>query len=240
VRGPDLRAGARAARGGASVSHWQDEARGIEPWPGAKRLGWSMFCERCGDEVFQGPVVVDLADPDTLAAFDRRLLERLGAPREATAQGAGIDPKAARRLAAEVPAPLRPLADAERAALVWPTSMLAHLWMIWARGGRHDKHDYLDHVYLIGRRPDAIKIGFSRDYRRRFASLQTGAPEPLDLLLAMPGTRGDEGRLHRAFAADRLGGEWFRAEEVAEFGSYAADCLWRWQAGRERVIAEAA
>lgn len=57
----------------------------------------------------------------------------------------------------------------------------------------------------------AIKIGASGDLERRFRHLCVGSPTPLTLLLAIPGTLGDERRLHSMFAAERAHGEWFRA-----------------------------
>lgn len=80
---------------------WQEAARGIEPWDGAKLLNglrclwyWNGLDGPCGVTVrhedgrtqcgvwplTQGGYNPDLADPDTRAAFDRRLALRLGAP----------------------------------------------------------------------------------------------------------------------------------------------------------------
>lgn len=73
---------------------WQEAARGIEPWPGAKivgggivtkprptKKGWAHAIFPPRDiEVYEldcGRWTVDLADPDTRAAFDRRLALRL-------------------------------------------------------------------------------------------------------------------------------------------------------------------
>lgn len=84
------------------MSDWKTEARGIESWPYV-RLRW------CGSPALPpgvvliygvadlGPddlaqCVVDLADPDVLAAFDRRLALRLGAPVEAVREGVMIFP----------------------------------------------------------------------------------------------------------------------------------------------------
>jgi hypothetical protein len=58
-----------------------------------------------------------------------------------------------------------------------------------------------------------IKIGFTGNTpMARLSALQTGNPEPLRLLAAIPGVREDEQRLHERFAHIRIGGEWFRAE----------------------------
>lgn len=47
-----------------------------------------VFTTALSDDTCQH--VIDLTDPDTLAAFDRRLAIRLGAPREATREGVAI------------------------------------------------------------------------------------------------------------------------------------------------------
>jgi hypothetical protein len=87
---------------------WRELTRGIEPWDGAKLLnGLRCLWYRngadgpCGVTVrhedgrmqcgvwplTQGGYNPDLADPDTRAAFDRRLALRLGAPPEAVDEG---------------------------------------------------------------------------------------------------------------------------------------------------------
>ncbi len=65
-------------------------------------------------------------------------------------------------------------------------------------------------VYFIG--PiigGPVKIGFSRNPGRRMLRLSEGAPFPLQLLCAAPGTIYDEKRVHAEFAASRAHGEWF-------------------------------
>jgi hypothetical protein len=59
-----------------------------------------------------------------------------------------------------------------------------------------------------------IKIGVSNDPRRRLESMQTGSPEPLELLGVLPGGVDEERRLHRRFSAFRIHGEWFRGDET--------------------------
>lgn len=90
---------------------WKREAVGIEPWAGAVvcdpnapsrfarivGLGWGplgagdgwRIRENDGTEksASRGYFIPDLSDPDTLAAFDRRLALRLGAPEEAVREG---------------------------------------------------------------------------------------------------------------------------------------------------------
>jgi hypothetical protein len=55
-----------------------------------------------------------------------------------------------------------------------------------------------------------IKIGWSKDCRRRAFTLQVSLPYKLVVLGTRPGTLEDERDLHLAFSADRLEGEWFR------------------------------
>lgn len=56
-----------------------------------------------------------------------------------------------------------------------------------------------------------IKIGFTGTTpNTRLAALQTGNPEPLRLIGAVPGTKTDESRLHTRFSAAWVQGEWFR------------------------------
>ncbi|WP_127523631.1 GIY-YIG nuclease family protein [Mesorhizobium sp. Z1-4] len=58
---------------------------------------------------------------------------------------------------------------------------------------------------------DAIKVGFSRDPFVRASALKTGISSDMRLFLTVPGTRGDERRLHRRLRHQRLRGEWFKA-----------------------------
>lgn len=68
------------------------------------------------------------------------------------------------------------------------------------------------HIYFIQSQGNcAIKIGFTLDVERRARELQTGSPESLEIVGAMPGTVRDEKALHRHFHADHIRGEWFEA-----------------------------
>jgi len=61
-----------------------------------------------------------------------------------------------------------------------------------------------------------VKIGRARDVARRVASLQTGSPHELRVLLVLEGDREEE--MHWAFAKHRLRGEWFYwCDEIREF-----------------------
>lgn len=79
---------------------YEAEVRSIYPWIGAKLAGGGgMVTELWGNYVRttlnssprawdRDEYSVDLTDPDTLAAFDRRLALRLGAPEEYVKDGA--------------------------------------------------------------------------------------------------------------------------------------------------------
>lgn len=75
-------------------------------------------------------------------------------------------------------------------------------------------------VYFVqGVNGGPIKIGTSHSPQRRLMAMNTGSPEPLDLLVACRAPVGAEGRLHRIFAVGRLHGEWFSEDTpgLAEF-----------------------
>lgn len=55
-----------------------------------------------------------------------------------------------------------------------------------------------------------VKIGHSADVEARVASLQTAHVDTLRIIGTIPGGRAVEAALHASFAADRIGGEWFR------------------------------
>lgn len=59
---------------------------------------------------------------------------------------------------------------------------------------------------------DAIKIGFSSNWNKRLASLQTSSPSELKVLAVYYGPRSLELELHKKFAEYRIrqNGEWFR------------------------------
>jgi hypothetical protein len=54
-----------------------------------------------------------------------------------------------------------------------------------------------------------VKIGWAKDPAKRCRDLQTGSPHRLVVRAFIPGTIGDEARLHRQFRSSRLEGEWF-------------------------------
>lgn len=71
-------------------------------------------------------------------------------------------------------------------------------------------------VYFVTFDREFVKIGFATDITARMRALQTAMPQPLHLMLALPGTLKDERDLHRRFAADRVQGEWFRLSPEIE------------------------
>lgn len=60
---------------------------------------------------------------------------------------------------------------------------------------------------------DSVKIGFTRDLKRRTSQLNIASPERIGFCLVIPGTMRAEKALHRRFARYRLQGEWFRASD---------------------------
>lgn len=64
-----------------------------------------------------------------------------------------------------------------------------------------------------------IKIGFTQwTAEQRLRRLQVGSPEKLKLLAAVTGTVREERALHRQFASDNTGGEWFvLSKEIVDY-----------------------
>ena len=66
------------------------------------------------------------------------------------------------------------------------------------------------YIYVIGdAEQSVVKIGWSRDPRKRRVGLQTSSPFPLSLWWVTEGGRDLEEMLHLQFAGQGLGGEWF-------------------------------
>jgi hypothetical protein len=74
-----------------------------------------------------------------------------------------------------------------------------------------------------------VKFGYAKNARKRLALLQTGTPEPLLLLLTVPGSVKLEKMIHRMLWPLRVRGEWFRAEG-ATLEVLAALASTRWAA----------
>lgn len=60
--------------------------------------------------------------------------------------------------------------------------------------------------------PQFVKIGSSRNVRRRIRHFSTGLPGPLYVLAIHPGSKAEELALHRQLQSSRVHGEWFRAD----------------------------
>ena len=66
-------------------------------------------------------------------------------------------------------------------------------------------------LYLISDRERTVaKVGYSKNPHSRLKQLQTGHPQPLELLATYPGTIADEIKFHAWLSPDRTSGEWFR------------------------------
>ena len=74
-------------------------------------------------------------------------------------------------------------------------------------------------VYIVrGTDPTRVKIGKSRDLRKRLADLDASNSHPLTVLAVIFGYTNVEKRLHRVFAKQRLHNEWFAvSSELAQF-----------------------
>lgn len=87
-------------------------------------------------------------------------------------------------------------------------------------------------VYFVQGEPGSpVKIGFATNPDDRLATLQTGSPVRLRILLAVPGHPKHERELHRFFRAHRVLGEWFAETSVL------LDTIAAWSSTRGRVWA---
>lgn len=65
-------------------------------------------------------------------------------------------------------------------------------------------------IYFIrGTRSGMVKIGATDSLKRRLGELQTGSPEPLEVLALVEGGADQERMLHERFSDARALGEWF-------------------------------
>lgn len=69
-------------------------------------------------------------------------------------------------------------------------------------------------IYFISPGDGLVKIGFTTSLSSRLRSLGAAHPKKLAILLVFPGTQEDEKDLHLRFANLRVGGEWFKYDEV--------------------------
>jgi len=74
-------------------------------------------------------------------------------------------------------------------------------------------------VYIIGHPTEGpVKIGVTKNAKRRLAGLQTASAHKLTILARFCGDKADEARIHERFKLARLEGECFkRTIEVAGF-----------------------
>ena len=63
---------------------------------------------------------------------------------------------------------------------------------------------------------DRVKFGKAKDPEARFRILSTASPVPLQLIIVAPWPDFYEGVIHRAFAEERITGEWFLATKRVE------------------------
>lgn len=78
-------------------------------------------------------------------------------------------------------------------------------------------------IYFI-RAGERVKVGFTKDVKRRLSQLQTFFPEPLDLLVAAPGSMLMERELHNVFAEHHITREWFSlTPDLARFADRLRD-----------------
>lgn len=63
---------------------------------------------------------------------------------------------------------------------------------------------------------DRVKFGRAKNPDARFRVLSTGSPVPLDLIIVAPWPDHYEGVIHRAFADERITGEWFMITKRVE------------------------
>jgi hypothetical protein len=71
-------------------------------------------------------------------------------------------------------------------------------------------------VYFIRlvENPLLFKVGFTTNLRGRLRCLQTACPFDLEIFHALPGSIGDEQRIHRLLSQESRRGEWFEGELV--------------------------
>lgn len=85
--------------------------------------------------------------------------------------------------------------------------------------GYEDKFSSKPCVYFIqSMDTERIKIGFTRNLKKRMSKMQTDSSEQLKILFAFDPLPIEEKALHTAFASHRVHGEWFTPDsELLEF-----------------------
>lgn len=64
-------------------------------------------------------------------------------------------------------------------------------------------------LYFIREKEGRVKIGVSREPKKRLRELQVGNSQELELLGTRLGTWEDEQKIHKLFSAHHIRGEWF-------------------------------
>ena len=83
-------------------------------------------------------------------------------------------------------------------------------------------------IYLISptrdlQAGDAVRVGYTRNVKKRLASLQTGSPERLLLVSVRAGDRALEREVHERWTEHRIRGDWFRFQPV--MGEWFAEAV---------------
>lgn len=64
--------------------------------------------------------------------------------------------------------------------------------------------------FILARRANLVKIGYSASPQERFDNLQRSTGDDLDMLVVIPGTKAEERMLLGDFQRARVRGEWFK------------------------------
>tara|TARA_B100000214_G_C23743328_1_gene524271 strand:- start:121 stop:417 length:297 start_codon:yes stop_codon:yes gene_type:complete len=86
----------------------------------------------------------------------------------------------------------------------------------------------MDHLYIVQSDVSgAIKIGRSKDPRKRLKQLQTGSPYKLKLLAIVPEKGNIEKSLHSSFSSYKKSckGEWFDFDCVGSFPDWLHEMI---------------
>lgn len=101
-----------------------------------------------------------------------------------------------------------------------PAKSKGYCGLHWERIRRHGSPDVVIPAvarqvvyFVLASNSRKVKIGLTANPELRLATMQTGCPEPLELLGVVAGGRRLETRLHRELADDCSHGEWFHCTE---------------------------
>ena len=72
--------------------------------------------------------------------------------------------------------------------------------------------------FVYSPKQDAVKIGFTKNFKKRLSGIQSSCSDKLQTLLLIDGGNKLETELHEKFHTDKLVGEWFRySDSIKEF-----------------------